>query len=53
MAVDGRVEALDGTLLRIELDSLCVHGDTPGAVAMAAAVRDQLAAAGVELRAFA
>lgn len=53
MAVDGRVETLDGTVIRVEVDSLCVHGDTPGAVAMAAAVREQLAAAGVELRAFA
>ena len=53
MAVDGRVETLDGTLVRVEVDSLCVHGDSPGAVAMAAAVRERLAAAGVELRAFA
>lgn len=53
MAVDGRVEALDSTVLRLEVDSLCVHGDTPGAVAMAAAVRERLAAAGVDLRAFA
>ena len=41
------------TVLRLEVDSLCVHGDTLGAVAMAAAVRERLAAAGVELRAFA
>jgi UPF0271 protein len=53
MAVDGTVVALDGAVLRVELDSLCVHGDTPGAVAMAATVRERLAAAGVELRAFA
>ncbi len=53
MAVDGTVVALDGTVLRVELDSLCVHGDTPDAVAMAAAVRDRLTAAGVGLRAFA
>lgn len=53
MAVDGSVEALDGTVIRVELDSLCVHGDTPGAVAMAMAVRERLTAAGVELRAFA
>lgn len=53
MAVDGIVVALDGAVLGVELDSLCVHGDTPGAVAMAAAVRERLAAAGVELRPFA
>jgi UPF0271 protein len=37
----------------VEADSVCVHGDSPGAVAMAAAVRDALAAQGVELEAFA
>lgn len=52
MAVDGTVKAIDGAVLRVELDSLCVHGDTPSAVAMAAAVRERLAAAGVELSPF-
>jgi UPF0271 protein len=31
--------------------SLCIHGDTPDAVAIAGAVRDALRAAGVEIRA--
>jgi UPF0271 protein len=53
MAVDGAVEALDGAMLRVELDSLCVHGDTPGAVALAATVRERLVAAGVALSPFA
>lgn len=53
MVADGAVEALDGTVIRVELDSLCVHGDTPGAFAMAAAVREHLMAAEVELKAFA
>lgn len=53
MVVDGTVLALDGSTLRVQLDSLCVHGDTDGAVAMAALIRGQLLAAGVELRAFA
>ena len=53
MVLDGTVPAMDGTVLRVELDSLCVHGDTSGAVAMAMAVRARLMAAGVELRAFA
>ncbi|WP_344757187.1 LamB/YcsF family protein [Leifsonella bigeumensis] len=53
MVADGAVEAIDGTVIRVELDSLCVHGDTPGAFAMAAAVREHLTAAEVELRAFA
>ena len=32
------------------IDTVCVHGDTPGAVAMARRVRDRLAAAGVTIR---
>ncbi|TFB81415.1 LamB/YcsF family protein [Terrimesophilobacter mesophilus] len=53
MVEDGTVVAIDGTLVRVRLDSLCVHGDTPGAVAMAERVRRGLVAAGIELRAFA
>jgi UPF0271 protein len=52
MALGEPVTAVDGTPLRIEADSLCVHGDSPGAVAVARAVRERLTAAGVTLRAF-
>ncbi|WP_370343140.1 LamB/YcsF family protein [Catenulispora sp. MAP5-51] len=52
MAVSGTVRAVDGTLLEIKARSLCVHGDTPSAVAMAAAVRDALRSTGVEVGAF-
>ncbi|MCT9819115.1 LamB/YcsF family protein [Microbacterium sp. W1N] len=51
LARDGVVEAVDGTLVRADAVSLCVHGDSPGAVAMARAVRAALQAAGVEIRA--
>jgi UPF0271 protein len=47
---DGGVRAHDGTFLKLEVDTLCVHGDTPGAPAIAAAVRAALAKAGVEVR---
>ena len=47
MAVDGVVTALDGTDIAMPVESLCVHGDTPGAVEMARAVRRALEAAGV------
>jgi 5-oxoprolinase (ATP-hydrolysing) subunit A len=47
MVRDGVVEADDGTLVEVRCDSLCVHGDTPGAVAIARAVREALEAAGV------
>ena len=51
LANDGVVEAIDGTLVRVDAASLCVHGDTPAAVAMAAAVRAALAREGIEVRA--
>jgi UPF0271 protein len=52
LASDGEVVAVDGTVLRSPARSLCVHGDTPGAVELARAVRDGLAGAGVQVRRF-
>ena len=49
----GEVVAADGSLLRLDARSMCLHGDTPGAAALARAVRDGLVAAGVELGPFA
>jgi UPF0271 protein len=51
LAVDGVVEAVDGTLVRPDADSLCLHGDSAAAVAMARAVRAALGAAGIVVRA--
>jgi len=51
LARDGVVEAVDGTLLVTAAVSLCVHGDTPGAVEMARAVRSSLDAAGIAVAA--
>ncbi|NNG20035.1 LamB/YcsF family protein [Naumannella sp. ID2617S] len=48
----GELTAIDGETIGVEADSLCVHGDSPGAVAMAQRVRDALTSAGVEIRAF-
>lgn len=53
LAIDGEVAAVDGSLVRVEAASVCVHGDTPGAVAIATAVRAALQAAGVNVRGFA
>jgi 5-oxoprolinase (ATP-hydrolysing) subunit A len=50
---DGVVVAVDGSTVPVEAESLCVHGDTPGAVRMAEAVRAGLEGAGVRLAAFA
>jgi 5-oxoprolinase (ATP-hydrolysing) subunit A len=52
MALERTVRATDGSNLMMVAESLCVHGDSPGAVAMARAVADRLVARGVTLRAF-
>jgi 5-oxoprolinase (ATP-hydrolysing) subunit A len=52
MVTDKVVVAVDGTEISIDVDSVCVHGDSPAAVAMAAAVRELLTAEGVEVEAF-
>jgi UPF0271 protein len=49
---DGLVEAVDGSHVAVRAESACVHGDSPGAVDMARAVRAGLEKAGVSLRAF-
>jgi UPF0271 protein len=51
--LDGRVRAIDGSIVPISADSICVHGDTPGAVAMAARIRAAITEAGIEIRSFA
>jgi len=53
MATDGVVVAVDGTALLMPVESVCVHGDTPGAADLARAVRTALTAAGVGVRPFA
>jgi len=53
LATTGRVRAADGSELDLRVDSLCVHGDTPGAVEMAREVRAALIAAAVPLGPFA
>ena len=52
MVTTGRVTAVDGAQLDVSVESVCVHGDSPGAVQIAGAVRDQLKAAGADIKAF-
>ncbi len=52
MVASGRVTAADGSTIDVEVESVCVHGDSPGAVEIATAVRKRLLADGVELAAF-
>ncbi len=48
----GELPSISGRPVRIEADSICVHGDSPGAVEMARRIRARLAAAGVPLAPF-
>lgn len=51
MAVDGMVMAVDGTVVPLAVHTLCVHGDNPNGVALAATIRSRLEAAGVTVAA--
>jgi UPF0271 protein len=52
LATEGEVVAMDGSILRMTVASLCVHGDTAGAVELARRVRQALGQAGVDVRSF-
>ncbi len=52
IATRHEVVASDGSLVPVRADSVCVHGDSPGAVAMATAVRRGLEGAGVQVLPF-
>ncbi len=52
IARDGRVRALDGSLVTVAAASICLHGDTAGAAALATAVRAALTEHGVAVEAF-
>lgn len=53
LVTEGTLTAVDGTVLRVRAESVCLHGDTPGAVTMAERVREGLLGAGVEIGPFA
>lgn len=53
IVIDGTVEAVDGTVVRLDADSVCVHGDSPGAVTMARTIRERLDREGIPVRPFA
>jgi UPF0271 protein len=52
LATEREVVAVDGTVVAVDARSLCVHGDTPGAVALARSVREALEQAGVGVHSF-
>ncbi len=53
IVTEGKVRAVDGSVVELKAESLCTHGDGPHAVAMVTAVRRRLEAAGVRVAAFA
>ena len=50
MVRDRQVVAVDGTTIALTADTICLHGDTPGAAQLARDVRLGLEAAGIEVR---
>ena len=53
LAAKGMVEALDGSMIRVNAKSLCVHSDSPGALEIIRAARSRLEQNGFTIRAFA
>ncbi|MNC02034.1 LamB/YcsF family protein [compost metagenome] len=52
LATDGVVTAIDGSTVRLQADSVCVHGDSPGSVEMARQVRALLEYSGITVAPF-
>ena len=52
MAQEGTIEAIDGTTIHTSADSVCVHGDSPGAVAMAERIAAELKANDITIGSF-
>jgi UPF0271 protein len=53
IATERQVTAVDGSVVQVDARSICIHGDTPGAVALAQAVRAGLEMASVGIHPFA
>lgn len=53
LASGGELRSIDGRLLHMTVDSICLHGDTPGALTLASAARQALEAAGFAVAPFA
>jgi UPF0271 protein len=49
---DGLLQAVNGVDIELEVDSFCIHSDTPGAVAVLTRVREDLEKAGVKIGTF-
>lgn len=47
MVQEGKIQSIEGDLIDLEVDTICVHGDTPGAVQLAQTIRRKLQEAGI------
>lgn len=52
LAHEGTIEAVDGSTITVDAQSICVHGDSPGAVAIAQAIRQAFEIDGITVRSF-
>ena len=50
MVTEGKILSVEGDIVEVEADSICLHGDTPGAVDMAKILKREFLAAGVEVK---
>ena len=50
MVRDGKAKAINGDVIDVQADSLCLHGDTPGAVEMARALKQALEDESIEIK---
>jgi UPF0271 protein len=49
LAVAGTIDAVDGSVLTLPVETICIHGDTPGAAVLASAVRAALERVGIAI----
>lgn len=50
MMREGKVGTVEGTEIAVRADTVCIHGDTPGALEFVRAVRSELEKSGIEIR---
>ena len=49
IVTEGTATAITGEEVSIDADTICLHGDNPGAVALASAIRSRFEESGVEV----
>ncbi len=52
MVQDGAITAASGKTIKVQIDTVCIHGDTPGAVEIAKGVRNELKRSGIDIAPF-